>query len=335
MDSDDDLPPPPPPPLAKQPAAAAGAINLDDSDDDLPPPPPAAAKQPEAGAGGPAPRAVVNLDSDDEDGLPPPPKTASSYLPDSSDDDLPPPPKAAGTAAAPRTVNLDDDDDGLPPTPPAATASPSKTAAAPAQAPASPSAQPTTQPAAAADATRARQDSQAFASPRQRTATIKRQNPNAVYRDGFLLKQQPTWPYSAQKRWCVLKGRLLAYFEGQSTTKPSGSLDLKGATVHTYEQLGKEAKRPHSFGVQGASGATGSGTNQAGRLFVFSANSKDEYDAWLDSLMLVTSAPGAAAALAACDPSAAADVAAARAATGLQAADAELHWFEKMAQGIY
>lgn len=144
----------------------------------------------------------------------------------------------------------------------------------------------------------------------------------SVYREGYLMKQQPTWPYGSQKRWCVLDGRKFSYFESQeATSKPLGSLDLKGARLNL--DLKDQAKMPNSFGlvvdldpnagdnalskVLTLGGVLGSASAEPkARTFIFSAT-RDELDEWTKAIQSVVSGKRAL----------------------------ELHWFEKMAQGLF
>jgi hypothetical protein len=273
--SDDDLPPPPPKGAPKQ-------VNLDDSDDDgLPPPPPKAAS--------PQAPKQVNLEDSDDDGLPPPPPKGSAPKPkdDDDDDDLPPPPTQTnrGTPAK----HSDPTDDDLPPPPSAATGN--------ATASSSPPASPSTAPAAAPRHSTITKPADQAA--RGRTATVaKGAKVSALEKKGFLMKQKPTWPYASQKRWCVIQGRLMNYYETETSENPSGSLDLKGAEL---VDVSRDAKLPHSFGVTGPTGQL------KGRVFTFSAMNATECQEWCEIIRAVSAEPSAK----------------------------ELHWFEKMAQGIY
>ena len=273
-DSDDDLPPPPTRAPAKAPPKQ---VVLTDSDDDLPPPPAKTAAP--APAAKPAVQKVVLPDSSDDDDLPPPP-AKKVVLPDSdSDDDLPPPPAKTG-AAAPKAD--DDDEDDLPPPPAKAGAAPSGDAAAEGN-----------------PRTRSRHVNPEVAQQRkERRATTVRRNVNDISYEGFLLKQSPTWPYGSQKRWCVLKGRVLTYFENQQSHTPAGTLDLKGATL---VDVSKSAKMPHSFGLTGPTGQLKL------RTYIFSAVSREEYQQWINVLEQVLVEPKVS----------------------------ELHWFDKMAQAIF
>ena len=272
-----------------------------------------------------------------DDDLPPPPPQRAAIVLDDSDDDLPPPPtKPTQPAAAPRgiPINLDDDDD-LPPPPPkqqvaidddldvpppkpqalgASVASP-LAAASPAAAPTPLKATPvvsSASPAAAHD-----DPMSPASSTRKRGATVR----VSVYREGYLLKQQPAWPYSSQKRWCVLDGKKFSYFEAQESagSKPLGTLDLKGARLNL--ELGAAGKMPNSFGLvmdidphAGENGLskvlTLGGVLQQepkSRTYVFSTLTRDDYEDWTKTIQSVVSGRR----------------------------EMELHWFEKMAQGIF
>jgi hypothetical protein len=246
------------------------------SDDDLPPPP----------------KKIVFDDSDDD--LPPPPKQGGAPVAlDDSDDDLPPPPKPAGT----RPV-LDDSDDDLPPPPSAGNAKPSLSDDDD-DIPAPPARTRTAHvnPDAADAASPAPTDAAGVA--KKRSQSVVRRGAKDLHKEGFLLKQSPSWPYGSQKRWCVLQGRVMTYYENQQTTQTAlGTLDLKGAEIVDVK---KEAKFPNSFGLAGRSGQLKT------RTYIFAAPTRDELQPWLEVLELATTEPKAS----------------------------ELHWFEKMAQGTF
>jgi hypothetical protein len=282
-DSDDDLPPPPKPPV--KPAV------LDDDDDHLPvPPAPAPARK------GP----VVLTDSDSDGDLPPPP-SATVKPPvtlDESDDDLPvpppkstsvggaasPPPTTNGSAAARRDAAADDDE--LPG--PKNVASPNTVAA------------PLPNPSQHADPASGRIRSRAVNPDlrRDRRQTTVRRNINDICLKDYLFKQSPTWPYGSQKRWCILKGRVLTYYETELATMPAGTLDLKGAQL---VDVSKTAKMPNSFGLTGPSGQL------KARIYIFSTLNREDYQKWNDTIREVISEPKMS----------------------------ELHWFDKMAQAIF
>lgn len=275
-DIDDDLPPPP----QQQPKK----VVLPDSDeDDLPPPPPRAT----APAAAPV-KTVVLPDTDDDDDLPPPPASPPPkkvILPD-SDDDLPPPPAKAGAAPAAKPAAADDDLDDLPPPPPKSGAAAAM--AADAADPAAGSSPPTRKRTTHVD----------VGDRKERRQTTVRRNVNDISFEGFLFKQSPTWPYTSQKRWCVLKGRVLDYYENQQTHTKAGTLDLKGASL---VDVSKTAKMPHNFGLTGPTGQLKS------RVYIWSAVSREEYDKWKAVLDQVLTEPRVS----------------------------ELHWFDKMAQAIF
>jgi len=56
-----------------------------------------------------------------------------------------------------------------------------------------------------------------------------------VDREGFLLKRGETKGY--QKRWFVLKGNLLFYFERKSDKEPVGVIIMEGCTIGTNKYL--------------------------------------------------------------------------------------------------
>ena len=104
-------------------------------------------------------------------------------------------------------------------------------------------------------------------------------------------------PYASQKRWCVLKGRVLTYFESQGAPA-AGTLELKGAEL---VDVAKTAKMPNSFGVTGPSGQLKS------RVYIFSTVSREDFQTWTEVLQNVIAEPKVS----------------------------ELHWFDKMAQAIF
>jgi hypothetical protein len=127
----------------------------------------------------------------------------------------------------------------------------------------------------------------------------------SVSHEGFLFKQSPSWPYAQQKRWVTLKGRLVSYYEDKAAAAGSaatGTIDLSGPPPAQLVEQPAAAKMPHSFGIAGESAAL------KGRTFIFSAPTREEYEAWFRVLSIVTADPKAAI---------------------------EVHWFEKMAQGLW
>ena len=88
------------------------------------------------------------------------------------------------------------------------------------------------------------------------------------------------------------------YYETETSINPSGSLDLKGATL---VDVSRDAKSPYSFGLTGPTGQL------KGRTFIFAASTREEAEVWKEIIETVSAEPSAK----------------------------ELHWFEKMAQGIY
>jgi hypothetical protein len=123
------------------------------------------------------------------------------------------------------------------------------------------------------------------------------------YKEGFLLKQQPNWPYSAQKRFCILQNRQFTYYESDlNLTKPNGALDLRNAQLVTDLE---RSSRPHSFGIKMASDPHA--RVEKSRTYVFSALSSEDFDSWVEALKSATSSRHVQ----------------------------EIHWFEKMAQGIF
>eukprot|EP00658_Telonema_sp_P-2_P053419 TRINITY_DN41954_c0_g1_i1.p1 TRINITY_DN41954_c0_g1~~TRINITY_DN41954_c0_g1_i1.p1 ORF type:complete len:131 (+),score=35.88 TRINITY_DN41954_c0_g1_i1:115-507(+) len=92
-----------------------------------------------------------------------------------------------------------------------------------------------------------------------------------------------------QKRWCVLDGRMLMYYDAQGASKPAAALDLKGAKVVTDM---KDAKQPNSFGITNIQGGTsGQGMASGGRTFIFSTLNKETMTEWLDALRSVLQEP--------------------------------------------
>ena len=266
----------------------------------------------------------INLDDSDDDlDLPPPPqnngnqhKDPISLDSDGDDDDLPPPSNnnldAADSIVVPSptggnnkpAVSLDDSDDDLPP--------PNKGGApAPASSPPSspagaannntPAPKPAAKQQAALPPAGSSSANMGAGVDRQRTGTIMNNNRRKISdasMEASLFKQSPTWPYVMQKRWVTLKGRLLSYYEEKSSQTPSGTLDLKGAQIVDSPS---NAKAPHAFGI------TGDTPSLKGRTFIFAASSREEYLGWLDILKFVTTEPR----------------------------NSEIHWFEKMAQGLF
>lgn len=274
---EDDLPPPPP----------KRAIKLDD-DDDLPPPP----SQPQKPT-------AITLDDDDDDLPPPPPKKNVVEL-DDSEDDLPIPAAGSNSSAVhtdpvSNNSNISAGAGATPPTRPRAVAV--------ATAPASPqqggqAQSPQKEPAADKAAPLPTQSPATAPPPAGRKKTHSVARVNSLSKEGFLFKQSPTWPYTSQKRWCVLKGRLLNYYEAQTSKMPAGTLDLKGAQLI---DVAKSAKMSNSFGLTGSQGML------KGRTFIFSAPKHEEFNEWVEIIKLVVAEPTAS----------------------------EIHWFEKMAQGVF
>jgi len=59
-----------------------------------------------------------------------------------------------------------------------------------------------------------------------------------IDREGFLLKRGET-NKGYQKRWFVLKGNLLFYFERKSDKDPVGVIIMEGCTIGIYSKHGK------------------------------------------------------------------------------------------------
>ncbi|RNE99442.1 hypothetical protein TraAM80_08194 [Trypanosoma rangeli] len=139
-----------------------------------------------------------------------------------------------------------------------------------------------------------------------------RVNPAKVYKEGFLFKQQPSWPYSNQKRYCVLKNCRLYYFDSQENMKggkPQGVIDLTNAKL---TDPGNEANLPSNFGIHVRSDRQadggGSGGNKKERTFIFSVLHVHELGEWRAAVQAVV---------------------------GDTEEDEGAHWFEKMVQGVY
>lgn len=279
-------------------------INLDDSDDDLDLPPTT-----NNGGGQQQHKDPISLDTDsEEDDLPP--ATTNNFNTSTT-----------ATAGARGGVSLDDSDDDLPPASPtggakvAPTSTPTTnsnnaaantTSAPPAangsnatskQPGAVPKSVSINAPAASLPPS-SPGASNLDATTRARAGTLKRRTISDAAMEGFLFKQSPTWPYVMQKRWVTLKGRVLSYYEEKTSTAPSGTIDLKGAQIIDSPQ---NAKAPHALGISGDT------PSLKGRTFYFSAASREEYLGWLEILKFVTTEPK----------------------------NSEIHWFEKMAQGLY
>lgn len=121
---------------------------------------------------------------------------------------------------------------------------------------------------------------------------------------GWLMKMQPTWPYSAQKRWIVLKKHVLTYYD-QEGGKQGGVLDLRGAKVLTEKDGIREkfqCKLPHTFGLSGQRGLLKE------RVFLFSAATSEQILEWTTTIQ--------------------------RAARD-SSKQSDIHWFEKMATGTH
>jgi hypothetical protein len=269
MESDDDLPPPPP--------KAPAAFELED-DLDLPPPP--------------APVAAVQLsDSEEEEDMLPPPPSAVSGPPVlvDSDDDLPPPP----LPKQPQHVDPATAKDDAPPPAPNQTQATANNDDSPR------AKDPSAAAAAAAEATKPRATSVV----RQRATTLAASPARGgLFKEGWVWKQSPTWPYTTQKRWFVLKGRMLAYYEtpGGTGATPISTLDLKGAK---FADVKKTAKWEHSFGL------TGPLFPFKDRVYIFSLETKDDLQLWKEMIDAVSAVD--------------------------ETNKTELHWFEKMAQGEF
>eukprot|EP00744_Colponema_vietnamica_P019519 GILI01027622.1.p1 GENE.GILI01027622.1~~GILI01027622.1.p1 ORF type:complete len:264 (+),score=51.75 GILI01027622.1:59-793(+) len=244
------------------------------------------------------------MDSDDDLIVAPrpPPKQAAISLDDSDDELMMAKPAVTQPPAAPEAsgkaiVFEDSDDDLLPPNPNQAASPKSATPSSPVF-----HQDPQPQPSTAAASTKGINDA-AVAEMLNSTRTFVKKQLN---KEGFLSKLQPTWPYSPQRRWCVLEGRMFSYYDSQGALKPSATLDLKGAEIILDP---KGAREPNSFGIANLeSGSSGNGGASAlkGRVFIFSTLTKEEMMDWVNALRSV-----------------------------LNDGHSEVHWFEKMAQGTF
>ncbi|KAH9597319.1 Pleckstrin homology domain [Trypanosoma melophagium] len=144
---------------------------------------------------------------------------------------------------------------------------------------------------------------QLFQSPNHSKAKVI---PAKVHKEVFFfLKQQPSWPYSNQKRYCILKNCKLYYFDSQESMKegrPQGVIDLINAKL---VDPGNDAKLPSSFGIhvdgeRPAEGGTtnGNGNNHNGhnnnsnntkkqRAFIFSVMHAHELGEWRTAIQAV------------------------------------------------
>lgn len=296
-------------------------INLDDSEDDLDLPPPtnnngSASATITSRSNHKDPISLDTDDDDDEDDLPPPPAGNGSANVTAVESLVLPP--AGGNTN--RSVSLDDSDEDLPPPASSSSSSSSPKLAVNAnlataaknqqqqQQPSSPTPKqvqiktPVGASGVVVTAAPIPLGSPATANLdatlRARAGTLKRRTISDASMEAFLFKQSPTWPYVMQKRWVTLKGRMLSYYEDKTSTSPSGTIDLKGAQIIDDPQ---NAKAPHALGISGDT------PSLKGRTFIFAASTRDEYLGWLDILKFVTVEPK----------------------------NSEIHWFEKMAQGLY
>ncbi|KEG12039.1 hypothetical protein DQ04_02051040 [Trypanosoma grayi] len=234
------------------------------------------------------------MDSDDDLDLPPPKPTIN--LDDSdSDDDLPPPAVLAAMRSPPPRPTA------APVVAPLRLTSPNSGGGSPL----------TKIQVGAASNGKASLDPQVqLQSPADSKA---RANPAKVYKEGFLLKQQPSWPYSNQKRYCVLKNCKLYYFDSQESMKegrPQGVIDLTNAKL---VDPGNEAKLPSNFGIRvehdkQTEGGNNSSSNKKQRTFIFSVTHAHELGEWK---------------------------AAVRSIVGDDIEEDQVHWFDKMVQGVY
>jgi len=88
-----------------------------------------------------------------------------------------------------------------------------------------------------------------------------------VDKEGFLLKRGEV-NKSFQKRYFVLKGNLLFYFERQSDKEPSGVIILEGCTVEL-------AENPDSFTFELVFQGSGS------RTYILSAETQEDMESWM------------------------------------------------------
>lgn len=91
-------------------------------------------------------------------------------------------------------------------------------------------------------------------------------------RKGWLLKRsENSWVGSWQRRWCVLAGYLMYYFESPVSKEPKGILSLDGAMMQLTSRFKADGK-PVALEI----------ITKAGRHFYFYGSSPEETNAWLE-----------------------------------------------------
>jgi len=89
-------------------------------------------------------------------------------------------------------------------------------------------------------------------------------------REGELLKRGEV-NKSFQRRWFVLRGNLLFYFEKKSDKEPLGVIVLEGCTI----ELAEDEKDVYAFKV------VFHGDGKPGRVYVFGTSSQEDMEAWM------------------------------------------------------
>jgi len=92
-------------------------------------------------------------------------------------------------------------------------------------------------------------------------------------REGWLYKRGEV-NKSFQRRWFVLKGNLLFYFEKQGDKEPIGVIILEGCTI----ELAEEETEVFAFKVMFHSGG------RPGRVYVLGSQTQDDMEAWMKLL---------------------------------------------------
>ncbi|KAF0299560.1 Sesquipedalian-1 [Amphibalanus amphitrite] len=92
----------------------------------------------------------------------------------------------------------------------------------------------------------------------------------SIDREGFLFKRGEV-NRSFQRRWFVLKGNLLFYFERKEDKEPLGVIILENFTIDMCDD-----EEPHSFKIVFL--------GEAGREYVMHADSDEQMEAWMRSI---------------------------------------------------
>jgi len=92
-------------------------------------------------------------------------------------------------------------------------------------------------------------------------------------REGWLYKRGEV-NKSFQRRWFVLKGNLLFYFEKQGDKEPIGVIILEGCTI----ELAEEETEVFAFKVMFHSGG------RPGRVYTLGSQTQDDMEAWMKLL---------------------------------------------------